>query len=99
MNTPSLTIDEVRQVWEVEPERGFDGGPIGAIRPAKRPLLVVGPGVRQQQADRLAQLMARRIRISNIINCFTVTKHSHPSQVPITENRLVPSGHGASVVS
>ena len=58
MKTPSLTVDEVRQVWEVEPERGFDGDPIGAIGTTERPLLIVGPGVRQQQADRLAQLAA-----------------------------------------
>ena len=66
MKTPSLTVDEVRQVWEVEPERGFDGDPIGAIGTTERPLLIVGPGVRQQQADRLAQLMARRFRKSEL---------------------------------
>ena len=60
MKTPSLTVDEVRQVWEVEPERGFDTGPVGATRTTERPLLVVDPGVRQQQADRLAQLTAHQ---------------------------------------
>ena len=52
-----LAVDEVGQVGPVEPERGLDTLPLGAILEVT--LFVVGASVRQQQADGLAQLTSQ----------------------------------------
>ena len=50
-----LAVDEVGQVGPVEPERGLDTLPLGAILEVT--LFVVGASERQQQANGLTQLL------------------------------------------
>ena len=83
MDIPAGRIEAVRPSSPAEPADDLVAGALGALRPAERPLILIGGGIRSARAAGLLRTLLDHVRVPvvNSLMAVDVLPYAHPLRV------------------